>query len=416
MIPKSEPQQLQKMLSDFMKLKSILLVTIFTTSLLSGCYGEEEEEQRFVWPDNEEIVCTVPEASNLSCEYYLGGFNTPINSIKHPNLEEIWIADLTGEIYSWDGQNKVLRGNLSSLISNCHNEQGLLGFSFISSANSSEKILVSYTEKVSCDGEEGIASLLLSELNITDGIINLDSIKVLRIIEQPYRNHNGGSILSIGNNQFLWSVGDGGGSGDPEENGQNMSSHLGTIQYFQYTNGTIKPVLSSSGNESDYILHYGLRNPWKFDVDDLGRIWIADVGQYCYEEINQVNLFDRTNFGWSLREGMHNFDGNRDCNHPVTDPPEGITDPILQYKHENGHCSITGGYWMDWGPESMRNSYLFGDFCSGNIWLAKEIDNNWIIEDLTNVGTMIVGFGKGIDDELLIFSWAGTIYQLSDEE
>ena len=71
---------------------------------------------------------------------------------------------------------------------------------------------------------------------------------------------------------------------------------------------------------------------------------------------------------------------------------------------------------MDWGPESMRDSYLFGDFCTGNIWLAKEIDNNWVIEDLTNVGTMIVGFGKGIDDELLIFSWAGAIYQLSDEE
>ncbi len=400
-----------------MKLKSTLIVAIFLSSLLSGCFGEEEEEKRFTWPENEEIFCTVPEENNLSCDYYLGGFNTPINSLKHPTQQEVWIADLTGEIYSWDGETKLLRGNLSSLISNCHNEQGLLGFSFIHSALDNEKILVSYTENVSCTGEEGVASLVLSELEITDGIINLDSIKILRTIEQPYRNHNGGSILSLGdNNQFLWSIGDGGGSGDPDGSGQNMSSDLGTIQLFQYNNSSIEPVLNSSGNESDYILHYGLRNPWKFDVDNLGRIWIADVGQYCYEEINMVNLFDRTNFGWSLREGMHDFDIDAACDHPITDPPEGITDPILQYPHENGNCSITGGYWMDWGPNSMRDSFLFGDFCSGNIWLAKEVDNNWIIEDLTNVGTMIVGFGKGIEDELLIFSWAGTIYQLSDKD
>ena len=398
-----------------MKLKSILLILIFTTSLLSGCFGEEEEEIGFTWPDNVEITCAVPEESNLSCEYYLGGFNTPINSIKHPNQQQIWIADLTGEIYSWDGETKELKGNLSSLISNCHNEQGLLGFSFLNSTDNIEKILISYTENLSCSGEEGVASLVLSELEIIDGVIDLDSIKILRTIEQPYRNHNGGSILALGNDQFLWSVGDGGGSEDPDGNGQNMSSHLGTIQYFQYIDSSVEPILNSSGNETDFILHYGLRNPWKFDVDNQGRIWIADVGQYCYEEVNMVNLIDNSNFGWAIREGMHDFDGERTCNHPNTEPPEGITDPILEYSHENGNCSITGGYWMDWGPESMRDSYLFGDFCSGNIWLAKEVDNNWIIEDLTNVGTMIVGFGKGINDELLIFSWAGTIYHISDK-
>ena len=398
-----------------MKLKSILLILIFTTSLLSGCFGEEEEEIGFTWPDNVEITCAVPEESNLLCDYYLDGFNTPINSLKHPNQQQIWIADLTGEIYSWDGETKALKGNLSSLISNCHNEQGLLGFSFINSTDNFEKILISYTENLSCTGEEGVASLVLSELEIIDGVIDLDSIKILRTIEQPYRNHNGGSILSLGNDQFLWSVGDGGGSEDPDGNGQNMSSHLGTIQYFQYIDSSVEPIINSSGNETDFILHYGLRNPWKFDVDNQGRIWIADVGQYCYEEVNMVNLIDSSNFGWSIREGMHDFDGERTCNHPNTEPPEGITDPILEYSHENGNCSITGGYWMDWGPESMRDSYLFGDFCSGNIWLAKEVDNNWIIEDVTNVGTMIVGFGKGINDELLIFSWAGTIYQISDK-
>ena len=401
---------------DLMRYKSIFIVSIFLTSFLSGCFGEDEPDERFVWPDNEEIICTIPEGSNFSCEYYLGGFNTPINSLKHPTQQEVWISDLTGEIYSWDGETKVLKGNLSTLISNCHNEQGLLGFAFTDFTAGDEKILISYTEKLACTGEEGVASLVLSELEIVDGTIDLDSVKILRSIEQPFRNHNGGSILSLSNNQFLWSIGDGGGSEDPYENGQNKSSHLGTIQYFQYDNGSIEPILNSTGTETDYILHHGLRNPWKFDVDNQGRIWIADVGQYCYEEINMVNLIDGSNFGWSVREGMHDFDGERSCDHPVSSPPEGITDPILEYPHDNGNCSITGGYWMDWGPESMRDSYLFGDFCSGSIWLAKENNDNWVIEDLTTIGTMIVGFGKGINDELLIFSWAGNVYHLSDKE
>ena len=69
---------------------------------------------------------------------------------------------------------------------------------------------------------------------------------------------------------------------------------------------------------------------------------------------------------------------------------------------------------MDWGPQSLRDGYMYGDFCSGNIWLIKNVDGQWISEDVVNVGTMIVGFGRGINDELLIFSWAGNIYQINE--
>ena len=69
---------------------------------------------------------------------------------------------------------------------------------------------------------------------------------------------------------------------------------------------------------------------------------------------------------------------------------------------------------MDWGPESLRDGYVYGDFCSGQIWVAKNIEGNWTAVEVGNVGTMIVGFGKGVNDELLIFSWAGGIYQLNE--
>lgn len=401
-----------------MRIKAVFLCVIITSSLLSGCFGEEEEEpeKRFSWPEFEDITCDISDIPKYQCEIFIGGFNTPIKTLKHPINDELWIADLTGEFYSWDGNNRELVGNISSVISTCHNEQGLLGFSFTQSSSDEIKILLSYTEKVSCDGQEGIASSILSEASIVNGVIDLESIKILRTIEQPHRNHNGGSILSIGNNQFLWSLGDGGGSNDPDQNGQNKSSHLGTIQYFQYENSSIRPILNSYGNDLDYILHHGLRNPWKFDLDQLGRLWIADVGQYCFEEINMVNLLEESNFGWSVREGMHDFDKESNCDQPASNPPENMTDPILEYSHENGNCSVTGGYWMDWGPESLQGSYLYADFCSGTIWTAKQIDGNWVGEELTTVGTMIVGFGRGLNDELLVFSWSGSIYQLSETE
>ena len=80
------------------------------------------------------------------------------------------------------------------------------------------------------------------------------------------------------------------------------------------------------------------------------------------------------------------------------------------YGHENGNCSITGGFWMDWGPEPLQNGYLYGDFCSGNFWLLKQTNNGeWTENYVGSSGGMIVGLGRGITDELLVFHWTGDI-------
>ena len=178
----------------------------------------------------------------------------------------------------------------------------------------------------------------------------------------------------------------------------------------QYENESIVPF-EESQNLSQ-TLHYGLRNPWRIDVDATGNLWIADVGQLCYEEVNVVPVMQTSNFGWSEREGFHDLDRNGGCYDNRSNPDPKFTDPVAQYSHD-GHCSIIGGFWMDWGPDALRDGYLYGDFCSGQLWTIKNIDGNWSSSEVGNVGTMIVGFGKGINDELLIFSWAGTIYQLN---
>ncbi len=388
-------------------------VLLLLAASFGGCIGGEKDVGGpvFVWQDRVEIECVPIENVNLDCEIYLEGFQTPVLSIKHPLNDEIWIVDLSGNITSWDGNNTRLVGDLTDVVSNCHYEQGLFGLAFDEDYAQTGAVLLSYVQNGTCQGSNE-SPLILADVIVENGTINSSELRILREIEEPFRNHNGGHILHIGNHQYLWGVGDGGSSEDPQGHGQNTSSPLGAIHLLQYSNGEVQTVLENTSGDP-YILHHGLRNPWRFDVDPQDRLWIADVGQYCYEEINVVPLMEPSNLGWAVREGFHDFDDDRNCNHEITEPPEGMIDPIIEYVHGDGHCSVTGGQWMDWGPESLQDGYLYGDFCSGAVWIAREVDGVWIAEDVATVGTSIVGFGPGLNDELLIFSWAGSIYHLS---
>ena len=148
-------------------------------------------------------------------------------------------------------------------------------------------------------------------------------------------------------------------------------------------------------------------------METLGDLWIADVGQNCWEEVNLVSLIERANLGWSEREGFQEFQEEMSCSSTRDDGENGLTDPLLAYSHENGNCSITGGYWMDWGPENLRDGYLYGDFCTGSIWILEETDGKWNERHLGNSGGMIVGFGKGFNDEILVFHWTGDIVMIN---
>ena len=389
-----------------------VIVTLLFATSLGGCLGDEEENKSpFSWQERVEVTCSIAENPDFQCDIYLEGFLTPVSSVKHPNGGEIWIVDLLGNITSWDGTNTRLVANLTELVSDCHFEQGLFGIAFDENFNQTGAVLLSYVEDGPCEGPNE-SSLILGEAIVENGTINSESIRILKEIEKPYRNHNGGHILNIGNQQYLWGVGDGGSALDPEGHGQNASSPLGAIHIMHYSNGSVQSVLQNSTGDP-YVLHYGLRNPWRFDVDPENRLWIADVGQYCYEEINVIPLMQQSNFGWAEREGFHEFDVNRGCNEEITPAPSGMVDPLFEYSHENGNCSVTGGQWMDWGPSLLRDGYLYGDFCTGSVWLAVESNNEWISQYIGTIGTMIVGFGEGLNGELLIFSWGGTIFQLS---
>ena len=389
-------------------------LTILLMAPLSGCLSNDEDEtdtNNFEWPGQGQPECE-PLEVDVSCREYLTGFTTPVTSLHHPVNEEVWFADLDGRIVSWDGVDKRQVANLTGLISNCHTEAGLLGFTFTDDFQTSSEILFTFIGSANCETKE-VTNLFLATGEVKNGTISMDDVHVLREIEQPYRNHNGGHVHSLGNHSYLWGIGDGGGSNDPMDNGQNGSSMLGTIQHFWYNGGNISPLHNTSQTDDDYVLHKGLRNPWKFDVDPQQRLWIADVGQNCFEEVNMVDVLVPTNFGWAEREANREFSNPNDCSTPPSSPPQGMTDPILVYAHEEGRCSITGGLWMDWGPTEWQDGYLYGDFCSGDIWLAQlNEEGEWVQKDLVSTQNFVVGFGRGLNDELLIFTWTGTIFHL----
>ena len=392
-------------------MKSWTIISLLVvTSSFSGCLSEEDG---FVWPEPESWDCSIQESYNLSCYKYLDGFSKPISSLKHPTSDEIWIVELSGLIHSWNGSEISEIANLSSIVSTCHVEQGLLGMAFSDDFDEDGTVLLSYVEEGSCEGPNE-SDLVLSSAGMNpSGTIDTSSIKVLKSIEQPYRNHNGGHLLNIGSGQFLWGIGDGGSGYDPEENGQNPSTKLGTILQFRYVDGDISPVLEDPVGDP-YVLHHGLRNPWRFDLDDQARLWISDVGQNCWEEVNLVNLENPSNLGWAEMEGEYLLDSSSPCG--SSEANESVrgsyTGPVVTYSHSGGNCSITGGFWMDWGPIDLHGGYLYGDFCSGSMWILKQENGSWNESYIGSSGGMIVGFGKGLGEELLAFHWTGEIVHI----
>lgn len=391
----------------------VALILVLSTAS-SGCMSESEEG--FEWPEPVSWGCNLDSSYGLDCEIFLEAFDIPHQSLINPVSGELWIVYLSGYIKSWDGDNLELVADLSEVVNRCHMEQGLLGVAFEDDFAVNGTVLISYVAEGSCEGPNQ-SNLTLATISIdSEGSLDPSSISILKEIEQPYRNHNGGYLLPLGDNQYLWGVGDGGGSDDPHQNGQNNSTPLGSTLMFAYEQGDISPVMQSQTGDQ-YVLHSGLRNPWRFDIDSYDRLWIADVGQNCYEEVNLTPLMESANFGWSEREGEHRFHPNGFTNENGTcvldedEPPlpQGMTDPVGFYPRQNGNCSITGGFWMDWGPENLRDGYLYGDFCSGSLWVMREGSGTWSEEYVGTTGGMIVGFGETSDGELLVFHWTGEV-------
>lgn len=291
-------------------------------------------------------------------------------------------------------------------------ERGLLGLAFHPQFESNRKLFVYYTRG---GGDLVIAELTANSARTSAAVSTHDA---LLVIEHSSRsNHNGGQLL-FGPDGYLYAfTGDGGGGGDPDENAQDVNSLLGkALRIDPDLNGgydipSDNPYVGKPG--ADEIWAIGLRNPWRAAFDtgtDPDRLWIADVGQGSWEEINRVDAAARgLNYGWDCREGKHAYN----------DPSPGIscsglsfTGPVAEYGHGSGDCSVTGGLVYR-GPifRELQGHYVLGDFCSGKIWTIGSGGSS--LQFHRDTSAMITSFGEAENRELYMTDYgAGILYRV----
>lgn len=282
-------------------------------------------------------------------------------------------------------------------------ERGLLGLAFHPDFETNRKLFVYYTN--------GGGDLVISELtaNAAGTAVNVATADSLLVIEHSaLSNHNGGQLL-FGPDDYLYIfTGDGGGSGDPGENSQNRISLLGKTLRIDpnlsggYTSPSDNPYHGPIVGRGE-IWSIGLRNPWRASFDRLtNALWIADVGQGNWEEINRepANTGGR-NYGWDCREGKHPFE-SAGCS------GLSFTDPVTEYGHGSGDCSVTGGYvyrgdvFLD-----LRGQYVLGDFCSGRLWTLSAGASAPSLRLHRDTSAMITSFGEDESGEIYMSDYAG---------
>ncbi len=287
-------------------------------------------------------------------------------------------------------------------------EQGLLGLAFHPQYAHNGLYFINYTD---LQGDTVIARFSVDpgDPQRTDPATE----KILLRVSQPYANHNGG-MLAFGPDGYLYvGLGDGGSAGDPHGNGQSLDSLLGKIlrldidQGDAYTIPVDNPYLQGEGLPE--IWAYGLRNPWRFSFDALnGDLYIADVGQNQWEEINYLPASDQAgkNFGWNFFEANMPYSGE-------ASDPESMVFPVFEYSHEDG-CSVTGGMVYRGNQILELNGvYLFGDYCSGNVWgLVRDSDSSWQGELLFKNQGSITSFGEDSQGEIYMLLYSGQILRL----
>ena len=347
-------------------------------------------------------------SQSVLLESFGPSFNSPVE-IKNAGDERLFVVEKSGKIKILNQNGSVNSTpflDIEDRVSTNANERGLLGLAFHPNYPENPFFFVNYTNN------SGATTISKFSVSANQDIAN-DSETILLEINQPYANHNGGCINFGPDGNLYIGMGDGGSGGDPQNYSQNTESLLGKMLRINVNSGAYS--IPENNPYGDEIWSVGLRNPWKFSFDSLnGDLWIADVGQNEFEEINMVqNNPANINYGWRCYEGNepYNLSG---C------PEEGLTFPVSTYSHYNSgdfKCSITGGYVYRGNQISGLNGvYFFADYCSGEIgMLSKNENNEWDMSlAFPNINGSWVSFGEDINGELYIASINGGIYKIID--
>jgi glucose/arabinose dehydrogenase len=319
------------------------------------------------------------------------GLSQPLFATAPPGDPRLFIVEQTGAIrILTDGamaEQPFLE--IRDLIS-LGGERGLLGLAFHPDYAATGRFYVNYTDR------RGDTQVVGYSVSSDPGAADPGSAQLLFSVDQPRSNHNGG-WLGFGPDGLLYvAMGDGGGAGDTPGNAQNPASLLGKILRLDVDAGGGPEVFAT-----------GARNPWRnaFDGDNL---YIADVGQNEWEEINVVSIGDAgVNLGWNIIEGS-------DCFRPIENCDQsGLTLPVHTYSHDDG-CSITGGYvYRGSAIPAIAGRYFFADYCTGTIWSLTYTDGNVsdVVSYADSLGSVgqITSFGLDSTGEMYLTTQDGIV-------
>jgi glucose/arabinose dehydrogenase len=330
----------------------------------------------------------------------------PVAMTVRPGDRGLYVAQKTGTVVAirdgsvdpdpvLDLRNQVSQGG----------EQGLLGLVF---SPDGRDLLVNFTDR---NGDTHVTTFVMQgdRADPTSG-------RDVLMIDQPFANHNGGN-LAFGPDGYLYvGMGDGGSGGDPHGNGQSLSTLLGKMLRIDPRINGSQPFsvppdnpFVGRGDARPAIWAYGFRNPWRYSFDrETGDLWIADVGQNDWEEIDvqPASSTGGENYGWNILEGSHPFLGDT--------LPSGVA-PVYEYSHAEGGCTVIGGYvYRGAAIPKLTGAYLFGDLCIGEIEAirvrAGRVTGH---RSLGPVVPSLSSFGEDAQGELYAMSLNGGLYRIA---
>ncbi len=327
--------------------------------------------------------------------------------------DRLYVVEQIGRIHVIDGTAPTSHSHvfldITSRVRTVHNEEGLLSLAFHPEYSSNGHFFVYYSAS-------NPRRTVLSRFSVREAnpdVADQESEVVILEVEQPYGNHNGGTVLFGPDGYLYLSLGDGGSAGDPHGHGQNLASLLGKIiridvnrQYegLPYSIPPDNPFVSRKNSRPE-IWSYGLRNVWRMSFDRLtGDLWAGDVGQNKWEEIDVI--VKGGNYGWNLREGAHPYKSTR--------PDSSLIEPVTEYGRSQG-ASVTGGYvYRGRKHPSLQGLYLYADFVLGTIWglryaNGRVSESSILLEQPNNISS----FGETADGELLVTCFDGHLYWIT---
>ena len=334
-----------------------------------------------------------------------GGLNRPVAFSPRRGTKTLYVANQTGDVRA------IVNGHLSPTrvldlrgAVSTGNEQGLLGITF---SPDGTHLYVSYTDT---NGNS-----VIQEYAMNGDVANIASRRRLLSVDQPFANHNGGEVLTGPDGMLYIGLGDGGSEGDPQNNGQNQKTLLSKILRINpkatatgpYSVPSDNPFVNNP-NARPETWDWGLRNPWRFSFDrTTGDLWVGDVGQNAWEEIDFATAgTGGLNFGWSLREGTHNYKGAR---------PVGEVDPVYEYSHAAGGVAVTGGYvYRGARIPDLVGSYVFADYAEGNITALQQHNGRVTAhrELDHSITSGISSFGQDNRGELYALDLSGKLWRI----